>query len=379
VIIGRPDIDSFAVFPLDAAAVLHKLADGADLASAATWYQDVYGEPVDIEDFADTLRDLGFVRTGEPAELGREATAAPVRWGRLSAVLLSVPALTVYALAVAAAVYFMVRTPALRPVPSTVYFSGSLLVVMLVICAAQLAGIAVHEWFHVLAGRRLGLPSRLTVGRRLYFVVFETTLLGLMGVPSRKRILPFLAGLIADSVLISILIGLAEAGRAEGWPPWLARACVGLAYVTILRVIWQAMIFMETDLYHVLSSAVRCPDLHRMTVTYLRNLIARLRGKEQPAPGDEENWTARELRVVRRYAPVVVAGSVAIIGIAVVSVVPAVYDLALRVYRGVTAGGLATGRFWDALVAGLLALSPFATAAALAFRDRRRRRAASPS
>jgi len=45
VVIGRPDDDSFAVFPADAAAVVRRLEMGADIASVAAWYQAMYGEP----------------------------------------------------------------------------------------------------------------------------------------------------------------------------------------------------------------------------------------------------------------------------------------------------------------------------------------------
>jgi hypothetical protein len=370
VVIGRPDIDSFAVFPPDAAAVLRRLRAGEDLSSVASWYQDTYGEPADIEDFVATLHDLGFVRaSGTEAEL---PAPPPVRWRRAGAAAFSWPALTLYGMAVGAAIVLMAVVPALRPGPAAVYFSRSLLVVMSVTTVAQLVGVAWHEGFHVLAGRRIGLPSKLSVGRRLYFIVFQTTLSGLMGVPARKRILPFCAGLIADALLVSLLTGVAEAGRLAGWPSWSTRVATGLVYLTILRMLWQALIFMETDMYHMLASALRCPDLHGMTRTYLRNRVARARGRQRQGIGDESAWSARDLRVVRRYAPFVVIGSAALVGLTVVSVVPVLSGLALRVYHGIATGSLASPWFWDSLVAGLVILSQFGFAAIVAIRDRRR-------
>ncbi len=370
VIIGRPDIDSFAVFPADAAAVVRRLRTGEDADSVAAWYQAAYGEPADINDFVDTLRDLGFIRPD--AEYPAEIPAQPsVRWRRLGVTVLSTPALTLYALAVGVAVYFMVAVPALRPAPSKVFFSSSLLVVMGATAAAQLVGIAWHEGFHVLAGRRLGLASRISIGRRLYFVVFQTTLVGLMGIPSRKRILPFLAGLIADAILISVLTVLAEIGRLADWPSWTGRVAVALVYVTILRMLWQAMIFMETDLYHVLASAVRCPDLHQMTRIYLRNELARVRGRTALAT-TEPSWTARELRAVRWYAPFVVFGGITMIVLVAVTAIPVLAGLAIRALHGVATGSFASRSFWDSLVAGTAIVSQFAVVTVLAFRDRRR-------
>jgi hypothetical protein len=379
VIIGRPDIDSFAVFPADAAAVVRRLRMGEDLTAVAAWYQETYGEPADIDDFVDTLCDLDFVRPEagpeDPADI---PVLPPVRWHRLGTAVFSAPALVLYALAVGTAVYLMVRIPALQPVPSKIFFTRSLLVVMGVTCVGQLFGVSWHEGFHALAGRRLGLPSRLSVGRRLYFLVFQTTLVGLMGVPSRKRILPYCAGLIADALFISLLTGLAEASHLAGWPSWVARVAVALVYVTAVRMLWQAMIFMETDLYYVLASALRCSDLHRMTRAYLRSRVARWFGRPQPAV-IEAGWTASDLRIVRWYAPFVIAGSATLIGLAAVSVLPVLAGFIVRTYRGVLTGSYTSLWFWDSLVAGLAILSQFVVVAAIALRDRRRRLAAPAS
>jgi hypothetical protein len=369
VIIGRPDIDSFAVFPADAAAVVQRLRGGSEPAAVAAWYEATYGETADIDDFIETLRDLGFIRPDD--DVPAEIPAPPaVRWSRAGIVMLSAPALTLYALAAGFAVYLMIVIPALRPGPSKVFFSKSLLVILSVAAVVQFAGIAWHEGFHVLAGRRLGLASKLSVGRRLHFVVFQTTLTGLMGVPSRKRILPFCAGLIADVLFISVLTGLAEVSRQYGGPDWIVRVAVAMVYLTMLRMIWQAMIFMETDLYHVFASALRCPDLYRMTRSYLLDRLARLRGR--PAAAGEPGWSARDLRIVRRYAPFVVTGSTAIIGLAAAATLPVLAGLAIRVYHGVITGRLASAWFWDALVTAMAILSQFAVVAAIAIRDKRR-------
>jgi hypothetical protein len=381
VIIGRPEIDSFAVFPADGAEVVRRLAAGEDPAAAAAWYEQTYGEPADIGDFLDTLAELEFIR---PPGVPLPGPLPPVRWRCLAAVLLSWPALTVYAAATVAAVALMIAVPALRPVPSQLFFSRSLLLVFAVGATAQLAGLLLHEGAHVLAGRRLGLRSRLRVGRRLYFVVAETTLVGLMGVPSRKRILPFCAGLIADAVVISVATGVAEAGRLAGWSPIAVRITVVVAWVTLIRMIWQFMLFMETDLCHVLAAALRCPDLHAMSRSYLGQQARRLRDRAWPArapaagaqDGDDDGWTDRDRRVVRRFAPFVLAGSVVIIGAAAATTIPAVTGIAERIYHGVATGQASGEQFWDSLAVGSVITANFIVIGIMLARSRRQRRAA---
>src|SRR3954467_3083054 len=79
VVIGRRDIDSYAYFPPDGAALVRQLEAGRSPAQAAAWYRDAYGEAVDIDEVVETLHELHFVRDAEaPAPAER-----PVRWQRL--------------------------------------------------------------------------------------------------------------------------------------------------------------------------------------------------------------------------------------------------------------------------------------------------------
>lgn len=377
-VIGRPDIDSFAVFPEDAAAVVWHLQSGATVDEVGDWYLRTYGEPADIEDLVATLLDLEFVR--DPASDGpntagpADAAPKPVRWTGLGKALFAPPAWALYALVVAAAVSLLVRTPELRPTPSKTFFSTSLVLVQLTLFAVDVVGITVHEGFHVLAGRRLGLPSRLSIGRRLYFIVAQTTLTGLMGVPRGKRILPFCAGLVADSLFFSALVGTAEADRVlHGTLTVLGRAAIAIAYVTLLRMAWQCMVFMETDLYHVLTTALRCPDLHRLSRTYLRNRLWRsLRRPERLA--DESGWTPHDLKTARRYAPFMVVGSAVLIAYALCGAFPVLIGFLTRAYQGMTTGQVSSPHFWDSMVAGATLLGQLAALIVIKIRSRIRRK-----
>src|SRR5690348_11927388 len=91
VVIGRPDTDSYAVFPDSGAALLHRLRDGLSPAAGARWYEDTYGEEVDMADFLDTLRELDFVADGGGAG-APEPDAAGVSWRWLGRAAFSAPA-----------------------------------------------------------------------------------------------------------------------------------------------------------------------------------------------------------------------------------------------------------------------------------------------
>ncbi|MFD9794173.1 hypothetical protein ACFWXK_24850 [Streptomyces sp. NPDC059070] len=355
VVVGRPDTESYAVLPHDGAALLRRLADGHPAEEAARWYLGEFGESVDIGDFVSTLRELGFVREGS------EAAVAPprLRLLRLGAWTFSPLAWAVHAALVTACVAVMVAYPRVRPHSDVVFFTPSLVAVQLVLAFAQVPCVAWHEFFHVLAGRRLGLPTRLSVSRRLFFVVVEAHLDGLYSVPRKKRYLPFLAGMLADVLLFSALTLVGTAG--EGWAPRLALA---VAYTVLLRLVWQFYVFLRTDLYYVFTTLLGCGDLHGATSAYLRRKAARLPGVRPlgtdatgEGQGDGESaWSERDRQVAPWFALLTVAGAGFLVATAVLALIPLLAGFVTRL-GPLTHGAAGGARFWDSATSvGLFAV-----------------------
>lgn len=378
VLVGRADTDSYALLPADGAALLRRLAEGTPLPEAEEWYRASFGEPVDMADFVETLHELGFVR--EPGEPGAGAegpgTAAPVRYQALGRAAFSPLAWICYALVVAACVVVMVRDPQLRPHGRNLFFSPSLVVVQVVLAFAQMPVVLVHEWFHVLAGRRLGLPTSLGVGRRLYFFVFETRLSGLLGVERRRRYLPFLAGMVADTVLFGALTVLAAVDFAYG-PSWVGRFALALAFLCLPRLAWQFLLFLRTDIYYVLVTALGCANLHEVASACLRHRLrgippavrGRMGGLGGPDTWDrDERWTPRERALAPWFALIIAGGVASLLAAAGFLLVPVSVEFVERLGSGLSGGSLGGARFWDSVVAVVIAVLEFAVLPLLAGR-----------
>ena len=126
------------------------------------------------------------------------------------------------------------------------FFSNSLLLVQATLFLSQIPLLFLHEGFHVLAGQRLGLRSKLNVSNRYGYLVFETQSNGLLSVPRRKRYLPFLAGMLLDVVMVSLFALIAEATRhPDGWLSMLAKASLAIAFSVILRIAWQFQLYLQ--------------------------------------------------------------------------------------------------------------------------------------
>jgi hypothetical protein len=300
VMVGRAEIGSYAIFPEAGAEAVRHLLAGMPLADVGEWYEARYGDPLDLEDLRGTLAELGFLRQpGDPDPL-------PVRGQRLGRWAFSPPAWAFYLAVTVGASVLMMTDITLRPSYRTLFFTSHMSLINVSLALGQFPCIALHEFYHSLAGRRLGLPSRFSVGRRLYYLVAETQLNSLYSVPRRQRYLPFLAGSLMDIVSVSILTLLCAVLRAAGAPPWLAGYALALAFTGVLRLLWQLLFYLETDLYFVISTAVGSTDLQNAARYLLRCWVGHTFHRSVEIEPD--TWTDHDLRVARFYAPLLVLG-----------------------------------------------------------------------
>lgn len=378
VTIGRPDIDSFGIFPPEGAAVVRRLEAGDTPRQVAGWYAREYGETIDIEHMLSALAELDLIRSADTP-----AVVPPVRWQRLGGALFSAPAWLIYALAVGWAVVAMVRSPDLVPDYRHVFFTEYYTVIELGLFLGTIPLLLLHESFHALAGRRLGVRSRLRVSHRLYYVVLETSLDGLVAVPRRRRILPILAGLLADVLVLAILTITADLTReAGGQLSFLGRVCLAIAFVVVLRIAWQFFFYLRTDLYALISTVLGCVDLHatarRLLGYRVRSSLDRLVGRRPGPPPDEADWHPIDRRAARWYSWLILVGYT----VSIATLLAAALPVAYRMIAGAVGRLTGPGASWDGLLDSFafltLTLGQVLFAVWLAARERRQRNLSKP-
>ncbi|HEU5373966.1 MAG TPA: hypothetical protein VFV38_00860 [Ktedonobacteraceae bacterium] len=369
--IGRPDYGTYAVFPADGAALLQQLQAGLSPVRSSQWYYQTYGEVADIDAFLETLRELHFLR-----EKDTEAPALPVAtWQWLGQAVFSLPAWLLYFALFTWCLYDIVHFPVLRPTYQWIFFSPYLTLVEATILFGQIPAILFHELYHILAARRLGVPSRLGIGRRFYFVVMQTSLEGLWGVPRRSRYLPFLAGMLADTIVFALLIIGAGLTLTPGGALTLpGKICVAFALTTIFRFLWQFNLYLRTDVYYVCANLFKCIDLQATTFRYMHNQWFRLIGRTDKR-ADECAWNPRDRQVARWYAPLMVLGYLYATVVGLFALVPILAQVAGAIFTHVFKNAtLNSGLFWDSLLALLLNGLQLAVALGLYLRERRLQR-----
>ncbi|WP_027086744.1 PqqD family protein [Cohnella panacarvi] len=367
--IGRYGTDTFAVFPEEGAEIVRRLQEGKTVSEVCEWYERTYNDQLDIEDFIDTLRELSFIK-----EQTQEADAEVPpfikgqTWGRR---LFMPQAYAVYLLILAGAAWMMISEPSLQPAREQLYFSSYSTVVMIGLFVGQLPSVLIHEGMHLAAGRRLGLPSKLSVGRRMYFIVFESSMPGIWGVPKNRRYLPFLSGMLGDALFYSFCILIAGwLLRSEGSAIW-ASFFTALAYSTILQFAWQFYFYLQTDIYFVIVNYLGCKNLQKTSRAWLRNIwLTIIRAGDKKI--DMSEFTDRDRQVAKWYAFIYAGGWIFMVFMLFL-IFPVLQDLMSNVFRQLFYG---TGeRFWDSIVFLSLTLIQFGIAAYIYGQEIRRRRA----
>lgn len=365
VVVGRVDIDSFGVFPADGAALVRQLAAGRSASEAAAWYTRTYREDVNIAEFITTLRELQFVcEDGEPASAPRQ-----VRWQQLGRALFSIPAWIAYAALVISALLVCLANPELRPRPSNVLFSDYLLLVAATVVIGQLIIAGIHELFHVLAGRRLGVRSSVHISRRFYFIVFETNLDGLAVLPRRQRVLPIMAGLLCDSLSFSALTILAYLTRASGGPA--SAVCLALAFTTLPRMAWQFYVFLRTDIYYLITTLTGCVDVDAAARATLANALNLLLGRG--VRRDLSRFHPRDRRAAGWFAVLLVGGYATMIAFGVITLPVLWHMISGSAERVFLQKSTSTAGVWDAAIFGGLIIAQVIFILTLVLRRQRRR------
>jgi hypothetical protein len=370
VMVGRPDNGSYALFPREGAEAVRRLIDGSTPADVADWYARTYGGGLDLDDFLLTLDELEFTL---PADAPQTVGPPRVKFQRLGRALFSPLAWFLWAAVAAVAVVLMVRDPGLRPSYANLFFTPHLAIMTVALAAGQIPCVLLHESFHALAGRRLGLPSRLRIGRRYYYVVAETELDALHSVPRRKRYLPFLAGMLADVLLTAVLTIAGAAALSTSWPRWIGGYALAMAFSSLMRLLWQAYFYLETDLYFVITTATGCTDLQAATRQRLYGRWHRLVPKRWAPPIEER--TAQDEKAARFYAPFLVAGYAASTAVLLWAGLPAFVRLwSTILHRIVGDTSMSTDELVDTVVFLTLNLLQIALLVHVFLRDRRAKR-----
>ncbi|MCM3669765.1 hypothetical protein M3181_12230 [Mesobacillus maritimus] len=318
-------------------------------------------EEVDVKSFIEDLLELGLVKSLDgitiPKEINQKNNNNGLHWisPKLGRFFFNRYTSFLFGLTILGSIYLFIAEPTLFPVYKDIFLFDVIIYNILVFLIISFLLVVIHELGHVFAVRAEGLPTKIELGHRLFFVVLETDMSRVWSLPSEKRYLLYLAGMYFD-VVVMFLALIAQILFAEH------TIVIGIAKIivfsTFIRIIYQFCVYMKTDLYYVLENWSGSYNLMENAQFYLKRWFPFL-------PLDDKNETFDgEEKLVRPYAIFYLIGVALTIGITVFYNVPLIIHAAILVSPGFLEP-VTSIHFWDAtvfflqflLMIGLLAYS----------------------
>lgn len=302
-------------------------------------------EDIDLPDFISQLLELNLVREINGEEVLKNVVQkeqSGYSWIPKNLGSFFFPSFSsyLYLALLFASIGLLLYNPALFPRYSDLFVFDLMLQNVVVVLVITFFLVLLHEFGHVLAVRSEGLPAKIEVGHRLFLVVLETDMSHVWKLPAEKRNKLYLAGMYFDSVVLFIGL-LGQMFTSEN------SLLVGLLKLVVLdtfiRLVYQAAVFMKTDLYYVIENRTGCYNLMENGRNFLARWLPFLRVPETETFAGEE-------RFVRAYAGFYLVGVVLTIAITGYYYVPQMVFAVNHIMIPGFLEPVTSLRFWDSVV-----------------------------
>jgi putative peptide zinc metalloprotease protein len=302
-------------------------------------------EDVDVLDFVSQLLELELVSELNGEEITRNVetknntgfTWIPSRIGRFFFHSISVK---LYIGLLAASVGMLLLNHDLFPRYKDLFVFDLMLKNVAVWLLISFLLVLLHEFGHVLAVRSEGLPAKIELGHRLFFIVLETDMSQVWKLPAEKRNKLYLAGMYFDMAVLFLAL-TAQFFLMEGT---IFNGLLKLVVLdTFIRLTYQAAVFMKTDLYYVIENKTGCYNLMENGRGFLAKWLPFFKVSQTETFAGEE-------KIVRQYAGFYLAGVVITIAITAYYYIP---QLIFAVNQFMLPGfsePISSMLFWDSVV-----------------------------
>lgn len=256
--IGSKELDEFYQFPEEGVIAIDLLRQGLDPQTVQKKVREQTGERIDINDFIDLLLEVGFAYESHNIEeyqeriKNRDQGLLSVKINtKVAKVLTSLPALIAYLAIVSSAGFLAFSDERYGIDASALIFTENITFTLLALLVLYMFATMIHELGHLTAAASLGVDSNINIGNRLWSIVVEADITGIMSQPKHKRYFPLLAGMMMDIFTISLIVFTVVALTHFAVDLYYIQLAKALLLQILFTMIWQFNLFIKTDIYYV--------------------------------------------------------------------------------------------------------------------------------
>jgi hypothetical protein len=283
-VVGNADIGDFYQFPVLGVQILDMIRSGDNAAEIKSRLSADSVETVDVDGFLHQLIDIGFIYPQAQHQTAQEKLRLSAHASRrtfnvdprLARAVFSLPTLALYSTVVLYAVLDAIQNPALWPSANAFYFETNRTPLLVIVLILSVLLTTMHELGHMLAAARQGVKPRYGIGNRLWNIVAESDLTGVLALPKSRRYLPMFAGLLVDVLSLALLTIALDVLLRRDAGAFTIQVVQVLVLETMIGMAWQFNVFVKTDIYFVLCNFFSHPDLDRDARAYLHYILHRV-------------------------------------------------------------------------------------------------------
>ncbi|MGM7681341.1 PqqD family protein [Cytobacillus sp. Hm23] len=361
ILIGRPDVSDFIILPSVALDIIESLDSGLTIGQVKKEIEDRLGEEVDVLDFVnDLIHEYKFVYTlngnvvNEPVE---HKILFPWLNKRLSKLLFNNWSFVLYFVLSLLGIVAIILNPTLFPVYSDMFFSESYTVSIIVTTLVAWVFVLVHELAHLMAARSSGVESQISISHRLVFLVVETDMSNIVLLEKKERYKALLAGLAWDGSFFGIGTFMLYLNNSGLLNLTVATSSIikMITLVLILKIAFQFLFFMKTDIYYIFTNRFNCKNLLHHTGLYLYRLVKSFNEQQKH---EWEMVEEHERKIIKWYAWFYVAGYIWAVSLFIVYALPQTYTIVTGTVNNISNLSFRSSDFWDGIILLVITLVP---------------------
>ncbi|MUK87501.1 peptidase [Ornithinibacillus sp. L9] len=328
---------------------LEMIKDGKTIGEIEQSLRKVYPtEEVELIPFAEQLIDLGLVKEIDGQKVGKEKknqSPTGLQWipVRLGQFFFNKIASKLYLVFFLTNIFLLFSNPTLLPSYRDIFVFDSMMLNIVTYMTVSLVLIMIHEFGHILAIRAHGLPAKLDIGHRLFFVVFETDLTPAWKLSPKQRNRLYFAGMSFEQIILffAFMITLVLTDSHL-----LIQGIIGIIIFDLfIKFIYQCCFYMKTDLYYVVENVTGCYNLMESGKQMLRKWLP----VRKSAPSTTEVLLDNETKIVRYYSVFYLCGIILMSGLFIFYFLPQALYAISRSLNHLVTYPTSNPYFWDGI------------------------------
>lgn len=337
--VGNAELDEFYSFPETGVEILRMLQQGKTVVAVKSALAESAKDPIDVDEFICTLIEIGFIyppadkhkfeQAVSNVESGERRLIFKANQGFARAVF-SLPMLAIYLAVVGYAAYSAALDSDLLLNLQAFYLPSNLTLTLLLLVLLYAFSVSLHELAHMLAAARQGIDSKLGFGNRLWQIVAEADMTGLLSLPREKRYLPMAAGMMIDIFNIAVITLILKWVMTNAYDRFAIQLLQAWALQIAITMIWQFNIFLRTDVYYMVCNFYGFTNLDDKARSFLSNQVyTATRGRFGTR---SEDYTPSHRGIARAFFVVWIVGRIAAVWFLLFIVAPTLYRYFERAY-----------------------------------------------